>query len=62
MKPVLLILLTLFGPAASAALVHFDTEAKQPYILQYTSSLAATSRRLNLFTAPQRFYRLSVEP
>src|SRR5450432_28288 len=31
-------------------LVHFDTEANRTYILQYTSSLSATSHWSNLYT------------
>ena len=31
-------------------LIHFDTEASRTYILQYTSSLNATSRWSNMFT------------
>lgn len=32
-------------------LVHFDTEANRTYILQFSSSLSATSHWSNLFTA-----------
>ena len=32
-------------------LIHFDTEADRTYILQYSSSLSATSHWSNLFTA-----------
>lgn len=32
-------------------LIHFDTEPNRTYVLQYTSSLSATSRWSNLYTA-----------